>query len=144
MIERILLNLISNALKFTDSGGFIYVDIQDRDDKVAISVRDTGIGIPEDKQDIIFDRFRQLDSSLSRNKEGSGLGLSIVKALVEAHKGSIYVTSKVGIGTSFLIELPVDALAEKSNRDTKGLLNNESDTIQKIKVEFSDIYSVDC
>lgn len=142
LIERIVLNLISNSLKFTDRGGFIYISIQDRDDKVAFSVRDTGIGMPKDKLSVIFDRFRQLDTSLSRNHEGSGLGLSIVKALVEAHKGIISVSSELGVGTEFFIELPAAALYEDKKEEDRALLENDSDTIKKIAVEFSDIYSI--
>ena len=142
MIERILLNLISNSLKFTDSGGFIYISLQDKDDKIAFSVKDTGIGMPKDKLSVIFDRFRQLDTSLSRNHEGSGLGLSIVKALVEAHKGVISVSSELGVGTEFLIELPAAALRQHKVENSKELLENSSETIKKIEVEFSDIYSI--
>lgn len=143
MIERIVLNLISNALKFTDASGFIYINIYDRGDKITFSVKDTGIGIPEDKLSIIFDRFRQVDTSLYRNHEGSGLGLSIVKALVETHKGSISVTSKIGEGTEFIVELPVDALCEELDECNKHFFNDDSNTIQKISIEFSDIYSID-
>ena len=142
MIERIVLNLISNSLKFTDASGFIYINIYDRESKVIFSIRDTGIGIPEDKLSIIFDRFRQVDTSLNRNHEGSGLGLSIVKALVEAHKGSITVNSKLGVGTEFVIELPTNVLRENGNENNKCLFNNDSHTIQKIEIEFSDIYSI--
>jgi signal transduction histidine kinase len=141
MIERIVLNLISNSLKFTDEGGFIYVNLYDREDKVIISVRDTGIGIPEDKLSIIFDRFRQVDTSLNRNHEGSGLGLSIVKALVDAHKGSIAVNSAIGIGTEFVIELPSIVNCEETKENDKPLFDSRSHTIQKIEIEFSDIYS---
>lgn len=145
MIERIILNLISNSLKFTDASGFIYVNIYDREDKVIFSVRDTGIGIPADKLSIIFDRFRQVDTSLNRNHEGSGLGLSIVGALVEAHKGSIIVKSKLGIGTEFIIELPANTDCNDNDKDEvrKSLLNNHSHTIKNIAIEFSDIYSID-
>lgn len=143
MIERIVLNLISNSLKFTDASGFIYINIYDRKDKVIFSVRDTGIGIPADKLSIIFDRFRQVDTSLNRNHEGSGLGLSIVSALVEAHKGNITVSSKLGIGTEFIVELPTNVLSEDRDEINKPLFNNDSHTIQKIDIEFSDIYSID-
>jgi signal transduction histidine kinase len=143
MIERIVLNLISNSLKFTDASGFIYINIHDREDEVIFSVRDTGIGIPEDKLSIIFDRFRQVDTSLSRNHEGSGLGLSIVRALVESHKGSITVNSKLGMGTEFVIKLPKNVLCKDKNENNKRLFNNDSHTIKKIEIEFSDIYSID-
>lgn len=143
MIERIMLNLISNSLKFTDTGGFIYINVYDREDMVVISVRDTGIGMPKDKLSVIFDRFRQLDTSLNRNHEGSGLGLSIVKALVEAHKGHITVSSEPGLGTEFLIELPAKGLLDFYIKNDRAFLGNQGDTIQKIEIEFSDIYSID-
>lgn len=142
MIERIVLNLISNSLKFTDADGFIYINVYDEEEKVIFSVKDTGIGMPEDKLSIIFDRFRQVDTSLNRNQEGSGLGLSIVKALVEAHEGCITVNSKVGIGTQFTIELPAAALYDDIKKIDKPLFDNYSHTIQKIDIEFSDIYSI--
>jgi signal transduction histidine kinase len=95
-IERIMLNLLSNALKFTSQGGNIIVTMYDRGDTIIISVKDDGIGIPEDKQESIFDRFIQVDKSLSRNREGSGIGLSIVKSLVELHGGTISLKSELG------------------------------------------------
>lgn len=117
-IERIMLNLLSNAVKFTDAGGFINVKISDKGDTVLISVKDNGIGIPLDKQSIIFDRFRQVDQSLTRNHEGSGIGLSLVKALVVMHDGTISVASD-GNGTEFLIEMPVRKVPEEEYAQRK-------------------------
>nr|WP_312812372.1 ATP-binding protein [Sedimentibacter sp.] len=77
-IERIMLNLLSNAVKFTNDGDEITVTIKDNEDYVSVCVKDTGIGIPEDKLKMIFDRFAQIDKTLIRNKEGSGIGLSLV------------------------------------------------------------------
>lgn len=142
MIERILLNLISNSLKFTNAGGFIYINVYDKGDKVVFSVRDTGIGMPKDKLDIIFDRFSQIDTSLNRNQEGSGLGLSIVKALVEAHNGKINVCSEPSKGTEFVIEIPAAVLCEDDKKNNKDLLTDLSDSVQKVNIEFSDIYSI--
>ena len=87
-IERIVLNLISNAIKFSDEGDEIFVDIKDKNEFVEISVRDNGIGIEEKNLDMIFDRFKQVDKSLSRNAEGTGIGLSLVKSIVELHGGT--------------------------------------------------------
>lgn len=140
MIERIMLNLISNSLKFTDPGGFIYINAYDKEDKFIFSVRDTGIGMPTDKLSLIFDRFRQLDTSLNRNQEGSGLGLSIVKALVDAHKGNITVSSEIGMGTMFVIELPAAVLCEDNKEIPKTSFEKHCDMLQKIEKEFSDIY----
>jgi len=137
-IERIMLNLISNAVKFTDKGGQIFVNIKDMGDSVSISVRDTGIGIPKDKIDVIFDRFVQVDKTFARNKEGSGIGLSLVKTLVEMHGGTIKVNSVEGQGSEFTIELPVKTIDHEIvfDHSLPGLSN-----IEKVNVEFSDIYT---
>ena len=106
-MERILLNLISNATKFTRPGDTIEVGVYDKDNHVILSVKDNGIGIPEDKLSQIFERFKQVDPLLSRAHEGSGIGLAIVKSLVEMHGGTINVKSKYQEGTEFTISLPV-------------------------------------
>lgn len=150
IIERIMLNLFSNALKFTGRNGSIFVSINDCEDKIIIKVRDTGIGIPANKQKLIFERFGQVDSSLSRNQEGSGIGLSLVKSLVEVHNGTIVVNSEPGKGSEFIIVFPVTLLpaasTEPSVPDT-GSDARESESgahslIDKINIEFSDIYSI--
>ncbi|WP_270568040.1 sensor histidine kinase [Clostridium beijerinckii] len=138
-IERIMLNLLSNAIKFTSSGGSIFVNILDKDSSIMVSVKDTGVGIPKDKQLSIFKRFVQVDKSLSRKREGSGIGLSLVKSLVELHNGSIKINSEYGKGSEFIIELPVKVLPESENVTSDEDLAKESN-IQRIKIEFSDIY----
>ncbi len=104
-IEKILANLISNAIKFTPSGGKIVVELLDGDDECQIKVRDSGIGIPPEKQSEIFDRFYQMDASSTRAAEGTGIGLALVKQLVELHQGMISLDSEVGEGTVFTINL---------------------------------------
>ncbi|CUU47976.1 sensor histidine kinase [Clostridium beijerinckii] len=138
-IERIMLNLLSNAIKFTSSGGSIFVNILDKDSSIMVSVKDTGVGIPKDKQLSIFKRFVQVDKSLSRKREGSGIGLSLVKSLVELHNGTIKINSEYGKGSEFIIELPVKVLPENENVTSDEDLAKESN-IQRIKIEFSDIY----
>ena len=141
MIERIMLNLLSNALKFTDKGGSVFVNITSTVDRIIVRVDDTGIGIPKDKVKNIFDRFKQADSSLSRNHYGSGLGLSLVKTLVEAHKGTIYVTSEEGKGTSFILHLPVRKLSENELavlNENNSVKDNQSLT-GRVSIELSDI-----
>jgi signal transduction histidine kinase len=139
-IERIMLNLLSNALKFTDKNGSITVNVNSYEGKVFISVKDDGIGIPEDKLKLIFQRFKKLDKSFTRNREGSGIGLSIVKALVELHNGSIRVESKYKRGSKFTVELPETILDEKSQADLymKYLDNIE----ERVRVELSDIEDI--
>ncbi|EQB87252.1 signal transduction histidine kinase [Clostridium punense] len=136
-MERIMLNLLSNAVKFTPKGGNIFVEFIDEDKTVKIIVKDNGIGIPKDKQEIIFDRFAQVDTSLSRNSEGSGIGLSLVKALVLLHRGTINLYSEEGKGATFIVELPVKIIEDE------GLLPEESTNTElknKVILEFSDIY----
>ncbi len=106
-MTKIMTNLLSNAFKFTHDGGQITVSINDTDDnKVRIKVRDTGIGISEEELPKLFDRFYQVDSSQTREHEGTGIGLALTKELVELHHGSISVHSQPGQWTEFTIELP--------------------------------------
>ncbi|MCB2294243.1 PAS domain-containing protein [Clostridium algoriphilum] len=140
-IERVILNLLANSIKFTKPGGNITVNMYDKGENIIISIKDTGIGIPNDKLDIIFDRFRQVDRSLTRNQEGSGIGLSIVKSLVELHGGKISVLSEYGKGTEFIIVFPVIVLPEEN--DICEVFEAESqERIERIHIEFSDIYSL--
>lgn len=141
-IERIILNLLSNAVKFTEPGGSIYVKIYSIDHNVVISIKDTGIGIPLDKQKMIFKRFMQIDKSLSRNKEGSGIGLSLVEAIVDLHGGDISLNSEVGQGSEFLIKLPVanGFDIQENEQVDESRHYKDSDNIEKIIIEFSDIY----
>jgi PAS domain S-box-containing protein len=138
-IERIMLNLISNALKFTEPGGKIFVNIFDKEDRIIISVKDTGIGICQEKQGIIFERFVQGDKTITRKQQGSGIGLSLVKSLVKLHKGDISLKSKLGEGSEFIIELPV-TLVEGSDKEAKLKRMSYEDNIEKVQIEFSDIY----
>jgi PAS domain S-box-containing protein len=136
-IERIILNLISNAIKFTEPGGTILVSIINKENSIVITVRDTGIGIPKDKQKTIFERFIQVDKSLTRNREGSGIGLSLVKSLVDMHKGTITIESEPNKGSKFLIELPVNLVDESANNTIDCCIQ---ENVEKISIEFSDIY----
>ncbi|AKN29602.1 histidine kinase [Clostridium carboxidivorans P7] len=140
-IERIMLNLLSNSIKFTNQGGKIYVNIYDEDENILISVKDTGVGIPEDMFDKIFDTFTQVDASLRRNAEGSGIGLSLVKSLLKMHNGEIAVKSKVGVGSEFMVKLPVKLIESKSNlhEQEAGDLKN---IMEKTQIEVSDIYFI--
>jgi len=114
-IEQILINLIGNAIKFTPGEGNIYVSatpfFEEREGglshKIAISVKDTGIGIPPEHLSSIFEKFYQVEGSLQRSVSGTGLGLAITKGLVEAHQGKIWAESGVGKGSTFTFTLPV-------------------------------------
>jgi signal transduction histidine kinase/class 3 adenylate cyclase len=105
-LQQILHNLIGNAIKFTDAGEVI-VSARRKDDIIEISVSDSGIGIPQDKFETIFQSFEQVDASTAREYGGTGLGLSITKQLVELHGGKIWVDSEPGKGSKFTFTLPV-------------------------------------
>lgn len=138
-IERIILNLLTNAVKFTPEGGYIFVNVYDNGDYITISVKDTGIGIPEDKKDIIFKRFCHAEKSSHLNASGSGIGLSLIKSLVEMHNGDVRVSSSYGHGSEFIVNLPC-VLSNKLNPTTT-YESSQKQNIEKINIEFSDIYS---
>ena len=104
-MERVILNLLSNAIKFTDNNGNISVFIEADEKYVFIRVKDDGIGISEDIREEIFNRFVQEDKSFNRKKEGSGIGLALVKSLVELHDGEVYLED-VSEGSEFVVKLP--------------------------------------
>ncbi|MDH4267823.1 MAG: ATP-binding protein [Deltaproteobacteria bacterium] len=116
-VEQILTNIVGNALKFTPEGGEIFISVKpyDGDGKMmAIAVKDSGVGIPSDQLDKIFEKFHQVEGSLQRSVGGTGLGLAITKGLVEAHQGKIFVESAVDKGSTFTFTLPI---AEGERRD---------------------------
>jgi PAS domain S-box-containing protein len=136
--ERILLNLISNAIKFTPKGKSIKVTLSEEKGKVHICVKDQGIGIPENKQDIIFERFGQSNSKRSRDNEGTGIGLYLVKLLVEALGGEITLSSKEGRGSLFSITLPDEII--HTTEDEELLLLHNNRLVEIMNIEFSNIY----
>jgi two-component system phosphate regulon sensor histidine kinase PhoR len=105
-VDQVLTNLLDNALKYTDPGGRITVEIEGESEVVRVSVSDTGIGIPSEHQDRIFERFYRVDKARSRSLGGTGLGLAIVKHLVQAMGGEVYVESEPGRGSTFRLTLP--------------------------------------
>ena len=138
-IERVILNLLSNAIKYTDDNGDIYVSLNKVNEDVVVSVKDSGVGIPNDKLELIFDRFGQANDILSRRCEGSGIGLSIVKSIVEMHGGKIDVFSEIGKGSEFVFNIPIKILEEENVILT---CDNKDYHVEKCNIEFSDIYSI--
>lgn len=128
-LEKILWNLLSNALKFTPRGGSIQITADEYSTSkmrhLNLVVKDNGIGISKEDIDKIYDRFYQVHSSKNENKEGTGIGLSIVKELIEFHKGKIEVDSELGKGTSFSIHIPIDQKAYDEKEFADGVLNQE-------------------
>jgi two-component system sensor histidine kinase VicK len=105
-ITQVLNNLIGNAMKFSPDGGTIRLALEEQEDYVQVSVADDGIGVPPDKLNRIFERFYQIDGSARRRFGGAGIGLAIVKRIVEAHQGEIWVESELSRGSRFTFRLP--------------------------------------
>lgn len=138
-MERIILNILSNSIKFTKEQGKIEIYIRESNKMLEIEISDDGIGIPKNKLNSIFERFKQVENNTIRSGEGSGIGLYLVKSLVDMHGGYIDVESELGFGTTFKISIPAEVEEEyECNIMEKNLQNSY---IEKIKVEFSDIYA---
>lgn len=106
-VERVFINLVGNAIKFTPENGQISVSVKPDADMALCSVNDNGIGIKEDDLPKLFDEFYRVDNEINQQVKGTGLGLSLAKNIVEAHHGKIWVTSKVNAGTTFYFTLPL-------------------------------------
>ncbi|SDI49782.1 GAF domain-containing protein [Desulfosporosinus hippei] len=137
--ERILLNLLSNAIKFTPRGKSIWVNISSQNKKAVIMVKDEGVGIPKNKQKLIFERFGQVDNSLTRQAEGTGIGLSLVKTLVKGMGGKINVFSEIGKGSTFKVILPINQINDKGQGKLI-IVPDDSRVLKAIAIEFSDLY----
>jgi two-component system cell cycle sensor histidine kinase PleC len=138
-IMQILLNLLSNAVKFTKAGGHIEVKCYRDLMNVMIEIKDTGIGIPKDKIDVVMLPFEQVDSELTRHHEGSGLGLAITKDLVELHGGTITLESEEGKGTTVIVSLPEIALAQipaNSDDENNALAVSSKRPYEKTEADF--------
>lgn len=135
IIERVLLNLLSNAVKFNKPNKNIYVNIYTKNDKITISVKDEGIGIPKEKIKCIFTRFEQVNNKNKIEKQGSGIGLYLVKSLVTLHGGEIEVRSKVNEGSEFIVSIPKKVL----DNEKEFVIKNEENRCYSTNIEFSDI-----
>lgn len=126
-LHQILINLASNAVKYTPSGGKVWFTTRAEDNGVVISVHDTGIGIPEEKIERLFERFERGDDSYSREQEGTGIGLNITKRLVDLNQGKLFAESSVGKGSIFSVWLPAI-----NNLKTEGALELEKSLIPRL------------
>jgi PAS domain S-box-containing protein len=141
LIERIIFNLLSNSIKFSQPNGNILVYIfKTTEDEIAISIKDNGVGISEDVKERIFNRFLKGDTSLSRKAEGSGIGLYLVKKLVELQKGHIRFDSTENLGTEFVVTFPLSESASEVCADAEKARDYEKNIIKLMDMEFSDIY----
>lgn len=136
--ERIMLNLISNAIKFSKNNGVIFLDLIDKEDFIEVSIKDQGIGIDEQNLKSIFKKFNQENKSFNRKAEGTGIGLSLVQSMVELHGGTIDVESTVGVGSKFTIHLPTKTVNSPINLQDE---YSFEDKVEMIRFELSDIYS---
>jgi signal transduction histidine kinase len=134
-IQQILYNLLSNAVKFTPDGGLVELNLnRTQENGIRITVRDTGIGIPEEQLSHIFEKFRQLDESITREHSGTGLGLAISKELVSLLGGTVCAESRPGKGSLFTVVLPPAAPSKKEaptlhHRNPEGLRRRPGTTI---------------
>ncbi len=152
--EKVILNLLSNALKFTPKGGKITVYLEEKDQTVSLVVEDTGIGIPANMLETIFDRFSQVDGSKSRAQEGTGIGLSLAREIVNLHMGSIRAESELGKGSRFIVDILKgekhfsDEILDRRMEDQPvGLRRRVTDTeeprVQDIVTDFRRLQLVD-
>lgn len=142
-MERVLLNLLSNAIKFTKDGGTIFVNLtmDEEAGKIFIDVKDTGIGIAPENVDTIFDRFIQVNKSTTRDNEGTGIGLSIVKKLMNLMGGDCVVESQLHVGTTFRLVLPDERIPGES--DAGSIIDFYEKTTNRVDIEFSDLQTSD-
>ena len=113
-IQQVLYNLLDNAIKFSHNNSTITIETREKKNKLFVSVKDTGIGIPKDSLNLIFDRFYKTDLSRGKDKKGTGLGLSIAKEIIHSHGENINVISTEGVGTEFIFTI---ARAEDDDED---------------------------
>ncbi|MCQ1537072.1 response regulator [Methanosarcina sp. KYL-1] len=132
--KQILYNLVSNAIKFTPSGGSVKISASRSGEGIRVTVSDTGIGISKKDQEQLFKPFKQIDSALNRQYEGTGLGLALVKKFVEMQGGRVWVESELGTGSTFIFEMPVLAGYEGDMRGgQEGAREKETGTVQTLK-----------
>ena len=114
-IQQVLYNLLDNAIKFSHSDSVIRIETSEKKNKLLVSVKDSGIGIPKDDLKLIWERFYKSDSSRGKDKKGTGLGLSIVKEIIASHGEHINVISTEGVGTEFIFSLPCSKIEEEED-----------------------------
>ena len=142
LYDRLILNLLSNSIKYNNDNGNIKVYIYNCYDSICISVKDDGIGIKKENMDMIFERFERLDKSFSRTTEGSGLGLHIVKGIIELLQGTIEIESEEGSGTEVIVKFVRYKRPSDEEIFDEKIFDEEVDVLinHEVKVEMSDIY----
>ncbi|MDQ0148250.1 ATP-binding protein [Eubacterium multiforme] len=140
-VERIILNILSNAIKFSKDLGKIEVYMCSKNSMIEIKIKDNGIGISKDKLEVLFDRFKMINNRMTKISEGCGIGLYIAKELAKLHGGDIEINSELGVGTEVIIKL-LDNLGEQADLECAATAINNIDYsgTDRMKIEFSDIY----
>ena len=139
LIERGILNILSNSIKYNKENGMINVFVRAREENIIVEIQDTGIGIPKEKQKYIFNRYERIKASKGAYKEGSGLGLNIVKEIVNKFNGEIKLESKEGVGTKITLIIPKVEYDEEIYEAYYDDFNLKNDIMQKVDLEMSDI-----
>lgn len=137
-----ILNIISNAVKFSKPKGNILVNFTDYNNFIEIDIIDDGIGIDKRNLEKIFQRYGQVNKSLSKNAEGSGIGLRLAKAIVELHGGKCFVQSKLGVGSTFSFKIPLDNKDLIYNLYANDKIINYENLNEMVNIEFSDILNI--
>ncbi len=138
--DRIIMNLISNAIKFSKENSCVFINTWKEEKYITISVKDEGIGIPQNEQKTIFNRFIQSTKNNRNEYSGSGIGLDLVFNLVKAHGGVVELTSTEGLGSEFRIKMPIVKVEDSMKKDKHSM--DLSSKVDIFEVEFSDIYSL--
>ena len=136
--DRIIMNLISNAIKFSKENSCVFINTWKEEKQITISVKDEGIGIPQNEQKTIFNRFIQSTKNNRNEYSGSGIGLDLVFNLVKAHGGVVELTSTEGLGSEFRIKMPIVKVEDSMKKDKHSM--DLSSKVDIFEVEFSDIY----
>ncbi|MDU1604196.1 MAG: HAMP domain-containing sensor histidine kinase [Clostridium sp.] len=136
--DRIIMNLISNAIKFSKENSCVFINTWKEEKYITISVKDEGIGIPQNEQKTIFNRFIQSTKNNRNEYSGSGIGLDLVFNLVKAHRGVVELTSTEGLGSEFRIKMPIVKVEDSMKKDKHSM--DLSSKVDIFEVEFSDIY----
>jgi two-component system phosphate regulon sensor histidine kinase PhoR len=123
--DQIMTNLVSNAIKYSPSGGTVTVDMKSEGDTLTVAVRDEGIGIPQDKLSRVFEKFERVDDRDTRQAGGTGIGLFLVKHLVERHDGEVWVESELGKGSSFIFRVPLHPPQADEDMNKLGMASGE-------------------
>ena len=143
--DKIFMNILSNAVKFTPADGFIRIEVMDAGDEIEVAFRDSGIGIPEDKLELVFEKFKQVDHKYKTEQEGTGIGLHLTKNLIEAQSGRITVESKLNSGSTFRVYFKkgkghirdIDTVTEKSADNNETAFSDNDSILKKEDLYFT-------